>query len=95
MFRADWNPDEVDGLRDSPPIQFEIQNVAANVKLSTLAPGQKYQVRYRSRPWWPLKRQDPLVLLGKQALGVERDEFVGFVTTDQSINVVVRGGSGD
>lgn len=68
----------------------EIRNVN-RVALLNLQAGQKHRIRFRENPIWPLKKQDPFRIYISQCLGIESDQIVGYITTDQGTKVVIDG----
>lgn len=68
----------------------EIRNVDRTALLSLKA-GQKHRIRFRENPIWPLKKQDPFRIYISRSLGIESDQIVGYITTDQGTKVVIDG----
>lgn len=68
----------------------EIRN-AERTALLNLKAGKKNRIRFRSKPIWPLKKQDAFRVYLTKTLGFRSNQIIGFVRTNKGTKVVIDG----
>lgn len=72
------------------PFVFEIRNIN-RPDIVKIQSGQKNQVRYRVKPFWLLKKQDPFQIYLTRHFGISADQIKGYVWTKLNAQVVIDG----
>lgn len=72
------------------PFVFKVRNIN-RPGIVQIQSGQKNQVRYRVKPFWPLKKQDPFEIYLTRHYGISADQIKGYVWTQFNAQVVIDG----
>ena len=68
----------------------EIRNID-RPSIVQIQPGQKNEIRYRVKEFWPMKKQDPFQIYLGRHFGIKGDQIEGYIWTKAGARVVIDG----